>query len=71
VIEKSDIGAIVFALAATLGLGWGAVFLARKLWPILPGWLAMILCIVLAVIAIGYPIYSLAKWSDRYLKRNR
>ena len=30
---------------------------------------ALILFILLAVMAIGYPIYALARWSDRYLAR--
>ncbi|MEE4377739.1 MAG: hypothetical protein V2J55_09545 [Candidatus Competibacteraceae bacterium] len=66
---KSDLGAVVFALLVTLGLGWGAVYFIRNLWPVLPSWLTLILFILLAVVVIGYPIYSLAKWSDRYLKR--
>ncbi|MEZ5584515.1 MAG: hypothetical protein R3F37_18690 [Candidatus Competibacteraceae bacterium] len=68
-LQKSDIGAVVLALAVTLGLGWVAVYFVRDLWPVLPGWLEMILFILLAIVVIGYPIYSLAKWSDRYLKR--
>ena len=68
-MKKSDLGAVVFALAVTLGLGWGAVYFVRNFWSILPGWLTMILFILLAIVVIGYPIYSLAKWSDRYFKR--
>ncbi len=70
-MKRSDIGAFIFALAVTVALGWGTVYFVQELWPVLPGWLAMIVFIFLAVAVIGYPIYALAKWSDRYLARTK
>jgi membrane protein implicated in regulation of membrane protease activity len=69
--ESSDRNAFIFALVITLGLGWGTVYFVQAVWPLLPGWLALILFIILAAAVIGYPIYALARWSDRYLQRRK
>lgn len=70
-MQRDDIVALVIALAVTVGMVWGTVYFVREIWPILPAWLAMILFILLAVAVIGYPIYALAKWSDRHLAQSR
>ena len=70
-MQRSDLIALLFALGVTLALGWGLVYFVREIWPLLPPWLSMILFILLAVIVIGYPIYTLARWSDRYLARRK
>lgn len=58
--------AFLAALAVSAALVAGMIYFIRELWPILPGWLAMIGFIVLAVIVIGYPIYTLARWSNKH-----
>ncbi|MCP5419589.1 MAG: hypothetical protein H6970_04345 [Gammaproteobacteria bacterium] len=69
--QHNDRSAFILALLITCGLGWGMVYFVRYLWPRLPGWLALILFILLATMVIGYPIYALARWSDRYLQRRK
>lgn len=61
--------ALLGALVVTLALIAGSIYLVSVLWPLLPGWLMLILFVLLAVIVIGYPIYSLARWSDRRLRQ--
>ncbi len=63
--------AVITALAVTVALIAGSVYLINVLWPLLPGWMMLILFMLLAVIVIGYPIFSLARWSDRRLQRQR
>lgn len=70
-MQRNDIGALLLALGVTLALGWGLVYFVRELWPLLPPWLSLLVFILLAVIVIGYPIYTLARWSDRYLARQQ
>jgi xanthosine utilization system XapX-like protein len=70
-MQRSDIGALIVALTITAALAWGIVYFVQELWPRLPPWLAMLGFIFLAVAVIGYPIYALARWSDRYLERRR
>lgn len=70
-MQHNDIMAFIIALVVTSGLAWVMVYFVRELWPMLPGWLTLILFILLAVAVIGYPIYALAKWSNRYLARSR
>ena len=48
---------------------WGLVALIRDYWTQLPLPLALLVCIVLAVVLIGAPIYGLWRWSERYLAR--
>ncbi len=63
--------ALVFvaSLAVSVALVWGLVALLRHYWASLPLGLALAVCILLAVAAIGMPIYSLWRWSERYLAR--
>ena len=69
--KQSDFSALVVALVVTVAMAAALVYFVRVLWPLLPAWLSMIVFIVLAVIVIGYPIYALAQWSDRYLARQQ
>jgi hypothetical protein len=50
---------------------WGLIYFIRELWPLLPPWLALLVFLLLAVMMIGYPIYTLAQWSNRYLQSNK
>ena len=47
------------------------VYFIGEWWGRLPKAVALIVFILLAVTVIGYPIYALARWSDRYLARAR
>jgi hypothetical protein len=67
VSKRSDVGTFLIALFVTVALAVGLIYFVREIWPALPPWLSMIVYILLAVIVIGYPIYTLARWSDRYL----
>jgi predicted transporter len=68
-MHRDDILAILVSLGITGLLLWGLVYLVTEWWGRLPKAVALILFILLAVMAIGYPIYALARWSDRYLAR--
>jgi len=65
----SDRAALFSALVITLALAGGLVYFVRVVWPLLPPALALIGFILLAVAIIGYPIYALGQWSNRYLAR--
>ena len=67
--KLGDLSAFLISLILTLSLAGGVIYFLRTIWPNLPAWLVMIFYVLLAVIVIGYPIYSLARWSDRYLAR--
>jgi hypothetical protein len=71
VSKQSDIGFFLAALFITVGMAVGIIYFVGEIWPILPSWASMILYVLLAVIVIGYPIYALARWSDRYLPSKR
>ncbi|CDI02014.1 hypothetical protein BN873_230029 [Candidatus Competibacter denitrificans Run_A_D11] len=70
-MQRSDILAFLVSLGITGLLIWGLVYFINTWWARLPKAVALIVCILLAVLAIGYPIYALARWSDRYLARVR
>ena len=63
--------ALLGALAVTMALIAGSVYLVNVLWPVLPSWVMPILFVLLAVIVIGYPILSLARWSKRHPQHQR
>jgi hypothetical protein len=67
VSKRSDIGFFLVALLVTVAMAVGIIYFVREILPILPGWASVIFYVLLAVIVIGYPIYTLARWSDRYL----
>ncbi|MDG4551985.1 MAG: hypothetical protein P9F19_02155 [Candidatus Contendobacter sp.] len=70
-MRRDDILALLVSLGITVLLVWGLVYFVTEWWGRLPKAVALILFILLAVMVIGYPIYALARWSDRYLARVR
>ncbi|MGI0015044.1 MAG: hypothetical protein ACREBU_16620 [Nitrososphaera sp.] len=68
-IKGRDIIALLAALGITAAMVLGMVYFVREMWPLLPPAMALIGFILLAVAVIGYPIYALARWSNRYLAR--
>ena len=70
-MQRSDILAFLGSLGITGLLLWGLVYFINEWWARLPKAVALTICILLAVMVIGYPIYALARWSDRYLARAR
>lgn len=70
-MQRSDILAFLVSLGITGLMIWGLVHFVNTWWARLPKVVALIVCILLAVMVIGYPIYALARWSDRYLARTR
>lgn len=70
-MHRSDILPFLVSLGITGLLIWGLVYFVTEWWGRLPKAVALVLFILLAVAVIGYPIYALARWSDRYLRRIR
>ena len=70
-MQRSDILALLGSLGITGLLLWGLVYFVNEWWARLPKAVALTVCILLAVMVIGYPIYALARWSDRHLARTR
>lgn len=68
-MQRQDLVALLIASTITGLMIWGLVYFVNVWWVRLPKIVALIICIVLAVMVIGYPIYALAKWSDRYIER--
>lgn len=68
-VDWNDVLGFAVALTVTAGFAWALVALFRHGWTMLPLWLALVLCIALAVVVIGTPIYTLWRWSERYLAR--
>ncbi|MEZ5589422.1 MAG: hypothetical protein R3F53_01375 [Gammaproteobacteria bacterium] len=55
----------ILALIGALFLIAGLIYFVQVLWPLLPTWVSLIVFIIIAIIIIGAPIYSLARWSNR------
>lgn len=70
-MHRDDILALLVSLSITGLLLWGLIYFVSEWWGQLPKAVSLILFILLAVMVIGYPIYALARWSDRYLARVR
>ncbi|MEI2783882.1 MAG: hypothetical protein V9H25_22700 [Candidatus Competibacter sp.] len=70
-MQRGDIPPFLVSLGITGLLIWGLVYFIDEWWGRLPKAVALTVCILLAVLVIGYPIYALARWSDRYLARVR
>ena len=68
-MQRSDILAFLVSVGVTGLLIWGLVYFINEWWERLPKAIALTVCILLAVMVIGYPIYALARWSDQYLAR--
>ena len=66
-MQRSNLLAFLVSLVITGLLIWGLVYFINTWWERLPKAVALTICILLAVMVIGYPIYALARWSDRYL----
>lgn len=69
VMQRSDLLAFLISLSITGLLIWGLVYFINTWWDRLPKVVALIICVVMAIMVIGYPIYALARWSDQYLAR--
>jgi hypothetical protein len=67
--KTSALSALLIAVLITAALGGSMIYFIRVIRPELPAWLSMIFYILLAVVGIGYPIYTLGRWSDRLLVR--
>lgn len=70
-MQRSDFLAFLVSLSITSLLIGGLAYFIYHEWARLPKAVALMICIVLAVMVIGYPIYALGRWSDRYLARMR
>lgn len=68
-MQRSDLLAFLISLSITGLLIWGLVYFINTWWDRLPKVVALIICVVMAIMVIGYPIYALARWSDQYLAR--
>lgn len=68
-MERRNITAFLMALGIAAGLLFGMLYFVQEVWPRLPPAVALMVLILLAVAVIGYPIYALAQWSNRYLAR--
>ncbi|MCP5197776.1 MAG: hypothetical protein H6974_13485 [Gammaproteobacteria bacterium] len=68
-MRRSDLLVFLVSLGMTGLLIWGLVYFINTWWERLPKTVALTICILLAVLVIGYPIYALARWSDHYLAR--
>ena len=71
IVQHGDLLAFLVPLGIIGLLICGLMYFINHWWALLPTTVALIVCILLAVMAIGYPIYALARWSDRYLARAR
>ncbi|MBL8251874.1 MAG: hypothetical protein JNK31_09415 [Candidatus Competibacter sp.] len=70
-MQRNDILPFLVSAGITGLLVWGLVYFVNEWWNRLPKAVALLVFILLAVMVIGYPIYALARWSDRYLARMR
>lgn len=68
-MQRNDLLTFLISLSITGLLVWGLVYFIHTWWDRLPKAVALTICILLAVMVIGYPIYALARWSDQYLAR--
>ncbi|MFA7096541.1 MAG: hypothetical protein WC383_08690 [Gammaproteobacteria bacterium] len=68
-MKSRDLIAFLTALGITALLVLGSIYFIDEIWPHLPPAASVLIFILLAVIVIGYPIYMLGQWSNRYLER--
>lgn len=68
-MQRSDLLTFLVSLSITGLLIGGLVYFINEWWDRLPKAVALTICVLLAVMVIGYPIYALARWSDQYLAR--
>ncbi len=67
--KQNALRPFLLALVVTLALLAGVIYFVRYVWQDLPLWFSLIVYILVAVAVIGYPIYSLGRWSDRAFSR--
>ncbi len=70
-MNRSDILGLIAAFSFAIGLFVALWLFLANYWATLPAWLAVTLCILVAAAAIGSPIYSLARISNRLVLRQR
>ena len=68
-MSRRDLVAVLAAVLMTLALIWLIYFFFSRYWAVWPPWVTVPLCIIGAVIAIGSPIHTLLRISDRMLER--
>lgn len=67
-MQRRDVVALLGALLFTLFLIVLLYLFFNGLWPVLPAWISVPVCILVAVLAIGSPIFTLRRISDRLLQ---
>ncbi len=70
-MNRKDIVGLLAAFAVTAGLFLGLWYFLANYWGSLPAWLAIGICVLVAVAAIGSPIYTLARISNRMMEASR
>ncbi|MBK8507461.1 MAG: hypothetical protein V9G63_12840 [Candidatus Competibacter sp.] len=70
-MQRRDVLPVLMSIGITALLIAGLVYFIDEWWGRLPTAVSLIVFILLSVMVIGYPIYALARWSDRYLARAR
>ena len=70
-MQRNAIPSLLVSLGISGLLLWGLVYFVSTWWGRFPKVVSLLIFILLAVMVIGYPIYALARWSDRYLARLR
>ena len=71
VLNRRDLGALLGALLFMAALAALLFVFFGYWWPLLPAWIAVPITVLVAVGAIGSPIYTLMKVSDRMLQRQQ
>ena len=67
-MQGRDVVALLGALTFTLFLIVLLYLFFDRLWSVLPVWISVPVCILVAVLAIGSPIFTLVRISDRMLQ---
>jgi len=68
-MTRRDATALAGAVCMTLGAVWLIYFFFSRYWSVWPPWVTVPICIIGAVVAIGSPIHTLLRISDRMLER--
>lgn len=68
-MTRRDLSALVGALLLTGLVIWLIYLFFARIWSGLPGWAVVPLSILIAVSAIGGPVWALLRLSDRAWKR--
>ncbi len=68
-MNRRNVGALLGALLLTLLAIFLLYFFFERIWPVLPTWIAVPLCVLVAALAIGSPIYTLMRISDRMYRK--